>query len=209
MRLVQTLTAACLVFAGAMIPAATLTAREAAPAAKPANLTTVLGLKAPSAFRFDPKYGMYVGSEDTALLVNADKISTLDIGKTGATVVGTQAASTFKVMAPAAITPAFLKQNFPTVFDNPRGTLVIRDILASQRASALFSPGKGRALYVATRTGLVYYIDFSPVDAPSFTRLVPMAMPKMNAIKKPDAKAVDTYINALPPCSEGKFPCQN
>jgi hypothetical protein len=70
------------------------------------------------------------------------------------------------------------------------------------------SDGQWRTLYVGTRSSVIYYVDYSTVDASSFTRLVLMATPKIPPAKKPDAKATDTCINALPPCSERKFPCR-
>jgi hypothetical protein len=173
------------------------------------DLLAALALPKATAYAFDPAIGFVVGDEGAITLIEKNGISLLVPVKGGAQRESTEAPSTFRVLPPDALTAHFLKTNFANTYGASEAEPVIRALLRARPLGILFSPGKGRAIYVRTADGSLYYMDQSPIDAPTFTRLVPMAMPKLIPAKKADPKATDIYINALPPCSEGKFPCKN
>ncbi len=185
--------------------------------ARPARTTTAvvaqdmlkpLGLAKTAAYGFDATYGWVTGGQTSAILFESSKLTALDLTKSGAEVLGSDAAATFRVLDAASITPAFLKQAFPGIYGTPEARPVLQAILAAKRTGALFSPGKGRVLYVGSTVGTIYYLEESLMDAPSFTRLKPMAMPKLLSAKRNDAKAMDQFMKNLPPCTSGKFPCK-
>jgi hypothetical protein len=138
------------------------------------------------------------------------KISNLYLSKSEAVIMSTDFAKTFRSLAAAHIDAAFLQKNFPAAWKDTRSEVVMQEVLTGKRLGVLLSPGKARVLFVAMDEGMLYYVDHSLAEAPSFTRLVPVKTPKIAAPTKPrDSAKVDDYVNSLPPCSSGKFPCKN
>jgi hypothetical protein len=175
-----------------------------------ADLLSVLALKTPSTFKFDESFGWVTGSDSAGLFIEKNKISNLEMSKSEAVIMSIDLAKTFRSLAPANIDAALLQKNYPAAWKDTRSEVVMQKILTGKRVGALLSPGKARVLFVATDEGTIYYVDHSLAEAPSFTRLVPARTPKIAAPTKPrDSAKVDDYVNNLPPCSSGKFPCTN
>jgi hypothetical protein len=180
-------------------------AKNAAP-----DLLTVLSLKKPAAFRFDSKFGFFVGSDDAAVMIEKGKMTSLTLSRLGAVAGQVDPASSFRSLPPAGITDLFLKKNFADVSSAPEAKAFLKSLLGAKITGALFSPGNGRSLYVATEGGIIFYIDQSPVDAPSFTRLVQIPVPR--AAVEPKFKTMEeyeAYVKTLPSCAQSKPPCRN
>jgi hypothetical protein len=194
-------------------------AKEAVPAIQVGknNFLQALKLKQKTAFRFSPGYGFIAGDQDGGVLMDVAGVTFYERTSSGVKLLETDKAIAFKHLELSKMTNTNLAKMFPGIYQDPAGKKVISDVLSAVPVAVIykpFSPSKISEMYAITKLGFIYYFHQSSVDAPTFARLIPIAMPKFVASQKPAAASMskqdaDKLLNSLPPCSEGKYPCRD